>query len=74
MRATITIMLVSIIMLSSVIGVSATISHTTGHDSYYSLNHIDDNYASTDINLKETINNNDYYSGGEWTLAFANDK
>ena len=71
MKATVTIMLIVIIVLSSVLCVSATISNTSGHEAYYSLNHIDDNYPSSEINLTNTYSNTDYYSGGEWSLTFS---
>lgn len=70
MKATIIIMLISILILSSIIGVSATISHTTGHGSHNSLNQIDDNYQNTEINIEKTFTDTDYYSGSEWSLTF----
>lgn len=71
MKTAVTFILILIIVLSSVLCVSATISHTTEqHNSYYSLNHLDDNYSNSDINNENTFTNTDYYSGGEWSLTF----
>jgi hypothetical protein len=71
MKTAVTFILILIIVLSSVLCVSATISHTTEqHNSYYSLNHLDDDYSNSDINYENTFTNTDYYSGGEWSLTF----
>lgn len=69
MKAILSIFLIAVLAVTSIVGISVTVSKYMEQNSY-SLNHSDDNYPKSDININNTLNNNDYYSGDEWSLTF----
>lgn len=77
MKTTLAIILITIIAIASVIGVSATVSHTTHsntdiNNTAYTLCFNNTEKAHHNFDVTQTHTNTDHYSDSEWNLTFAN--